>query len=198
MTHSELCELSCRHFLKDYHVGLWEYQSFSTSEFPDVLLLGAKPSMLLEIKTSRSDFLADKKKQARIKHVNGVSYTNIDYTIERIEDRIKNGEYVADKKTVYKLSNIKRFSHNITGHFEYVEKPHLGTLRYFVCEKEIIKPEDLPVGWGLIWVSGAMFYKKVDSKRFRPNMMAERDIIVHAMREHANGNNRNRIMVKPY
>ena len=39
MTHSELCEITAKHFIKKAIVALWEYQSAVTAEFPDVLLL---------------------------------------------------------------------------------------------------------------------------------------------------------------
>ena len=29
----------------------------------------------------------------------------------------------------------------------------MGDFRYFICEKDLIKIEDLPAGWGLIYVS---------------------------------------------
>ena len=71
MTHSDLCLLTARHFLKapgGSKLALYEYQGFATSEFPDVFLVGLGWTKLYEIKVSRSDFLADQKKECRKKH----------------------------------------------------------------------------------------------------------------------------------
>ena len=70
------------------------------SETPDAIGFRSGVSILVEAKTSRADFFADKRKSFR--------------------------------------------KNTSTG---------MGTFRYFLCPKGIIKPEDLPKKWGLLWVN---------------------------------------------
>ena len=68
MTHSELCKLTAKWALTppaaDW-LALYEYKSFASQEFPDVLTYSATGTRLYEIKMSHSDFLADLKKPSR-------------------------------------------------------------------------------------------------------------------------------------
>ena len=70
-----------------------------SGEAPDAIGWKSGVSFLIEVKTSRSDFLADKKKRFRIKPEQG-----------------------------------------------------MGDWRFYMCPPEIIKPDDLPEGWGLLWI----------------------------------------------
>ena len=69
-------------------------------EIPDIIGFKSGFSILIECKTSRSDFLADKKKHFRI------------------------NPYIA-----------------------------MGNYRLFLCPDDLIKPEELPDGWGLLYYS---------------------------------------------
>lgn len=126
-THRELCEIGAKFLRRSEsanghgcHFAIVEPASYG--ENPDVFgirhgLNGYDiGTVLLEAKTSRSDFLADKKKPHRLNPAMGV-----------------------------------------------------GKWRYFICPKDLIKPEELPEKWGLIYVSpkgickiiaGAMAVKK--------------------------------------
>ncbi|MBL8968242.1 MAG: hypothetical protein JNG85_14645 [Spirochaetaceae bacterium] len=166
MTHSELCLATAEHFAKKAWLALWEYQSFSSGEFPDVLLFGRDDTVLFEIKMSRADFLADTKKDARKK------WKPRGYV-----------RYETDWKTQKPLLNWIAQSPELY----YIEAPHLGARRYFVCESGLIKPEELPAGWGLYWYKGGKFYQKRESGKFRANIRDERNLAVHAFRRCASG-----------
>lgn len=225
MTHGELCKATAERFIKDGMLALYEYQSYATGEFPDVLIVGNGWTTLYEIKTSRSDFLADSHKDARTKwrpkgymkfntiHVRAYGCFCPLPTHPIIEfSMCKKCEFFCGKTTQYneELKAVERVKCNCDGGREatirwitenpelyYIEKPHLGELRYFVCEGEIIKPEDLPEGWGLYWVKGGRFYLKQESKKWRPNVFEERNIITHAFRRWVSGDSTG-ILVNSY
>lgn len=176
LTHSGLCRLAAERFAKDAWLALWEYQSFASGEFPDVLTFSASGTVLYEIKMSRADFLADAKKDARKKwRPKGYLSYEMDW---RTGKPLLN--WIAQNSELY-----------------YIQRPHLGTRRYFVCEAGLIKPEELPEGWGLYWYSKGKFFKKRDSKKWRPDVHTERNIAAHALRRYASGNHEN-IIVKTY
>ncbi len=110
MNHDELSSLACRWLKRAYSangpgckVALTEVGGLYGGERADAW--GYRwgfdgGSVLVEVKTSRSDFLADAKKP----HRNG-------------------------------------------------EKLGMGLYRYYLCPEGIIQLEDLPEGWGLLWVN---------------------------------------------
>jgi len=100
-THSELCDIGEKYLRKTIgcKVTAKEIKSMINEE-PDVIGFKSCHSFLLEAKTSKSDFLADKKKPFRINSQEGI-----------------------------------------------------GDFRYYICEKGLIKIEDLPPKWGLIYVN---------------------------------------------
>lgn len=67
-THSQLVEIAYKWVLKNGSVGFAfkELKSLD-AEIPDVIGFGSWESVLIEVKVSRSDFLADKKKPHRAK-----------------------------------------------------------------------------------------------------------------------------------
>lgn len=160
MTHFELCRKTAEWAMKKFRgrLCLYEYQSFATDEYPDVLLFN-DITTLFEIKMSKSDFLADAKKDSRIKYKNRWRYTQ------------------------YRGSTGNEFK-TLVPELYYVEEPHLGKKRYYVCPKGIIQPEEIPKGWGLYWVSGNKFYKKVESKHFQRDIHDELNIALHAFRKY--------------
>lgn len=103
-THRELVEIAYRWVLNNTSCGvaIKEVSAYSDSnEIPDVLAFGSGGhSILIECKTSRSDFFADRKKFFR----------------------------------------------------QFPEKG-MGSQRFYLAPKGLIKIEELPVGWGLIEVS---------------------------------------------
>ena len=68
MTHTELCYLTAKRFIGENEIGLVEYQISGNDEHPDVLMYYGMHTNLYEIKLSRSDFLADKKKDCRFEY----------------------------------------------------------------------------------------------------------------------------------
>lgn len=156
-------------------VTLYEYQGYATDEFPDVLAFSGGETILYEIKTSRSDFLADAKKEARKKWRPKVSWWFTGAMSKRVEGYMK-----AEVPELY-----------------YIQAPHLGSYRFFVCEPGIIEVKDLPEGWGLCWFKGGRMYSKAPSKRWRPNLHMERNILAHAFRRYASGD-RTGILVNTY
>lgn len=176
MTHFDLCKATAERFMRDGWLALWEYQSFASWEFPDVLVFGSGKTTLYEIKISRADFLADAKKDARKKWKPKV-------------DMHYRKEWLGKKEVIEWVAKAPELY--------YIEHPHLGARRYFVCEAGLIKPEELPEGWGLYWFKDGRFFKKRDSGKFRPDVHAERDLVAHALRRFASGDSRG-IMVNTY
>jgi len=168
MTHAELCRLTAERFVKKAWLALWEYQSFASGEFPDVLTFSSAGTELYEIKMSRGDFLADAKKDARkMWRPKGYVRYEMDWRTEK-----PLLDWITQNPELY-----------------YIQKPHLGAARYFVCEAGLIKPEELPDGWGLYWYKAGKFTKKLESKRWRPDVHTERDLAAHAFRRYASGDN---------
>jgi len=109
-------------------------------ETPDVFGCNGSNSIVIEVKTSRSDFLRDKKKFFRLYPEMGV-----------------------------------------------------GDFRYYLCPTGIVKPEDVPEKWGLIWVGENQKCKVVkeilngntnaqNPNRFEKNGRNERAIMYSALR----------------
>lgn len=100
MTHKELVNISYKFVLNKMSCGFAVKELKTTEkEIVDVLGFGAwNHSVLIEVKVSRQDFLADKKKSFRINPDEGV-----------------------------------------------------GRYRFYCCPKDLIKIEDLPNNWGLIY-----------------------------------------------
>lgn len=141
MTHDELC-LRAERYLRSNGFGVVFHDKFKaytgTGEQPDAIGFRNGVSCLIEVKCSRADFHADKKKHFRIDPETG-----------------------------------------------------LGDWRFFMCEPDVIKVEDLPDGWGLLYVTGtrvkkvhgfppntAWYYKKP----FKANKQAECDYMYSALR----------------
>lgn len=101
MTHKYLIGIAYSWVLKRASCGVAFKELVTLSnECPDVIgLQSGGNSVLIEVKVSRSDFLADRKKSFRL----------------------------------------------------YPEKG-MGTYRFYMCPEGLIKPEDLPCNWGLIYV----------------------------------------------
>lgn len=174
MTHYELCRAAAAKFVKSQYLALWEYQSFACSEFPDVLVYTKQGgTVLYEIKMSRADFLADSKKDARIKYKNRI-YPS--WAVKTKDNQLRG-----------RIERIDMKFRIMAPELYYIEKPHLGSRRYFVCPSGLISPDELPAGWGLYWYKDGKFYRKKESGNFRPDVHAERNILAHAFRRYASG-----------
>jgi hypothetical protein len=99
--HNALCIRGAK-YLKNNGFGVVfddRFQALTgTGEIPDVMGFRNEVSCLIEVKVSRSDFLADKKKQFRKYPMLG-----------------------------------------------------MGDWRFYLCPPDLIKPEELPSGWGLLY-----------------------------------------------
>ena len=99
MTHNALCELARRWLFGAGDCRVVFIECGACTEMPDALgFRGAWGTALIEVKVTRSDFFADRKKPFRIEPASG-----------------------------------------------------MGRLRYFLTPAGLVKPGELPAGWGLIW-----------------------------------------------
>lgn len=113
MTHNELVNRAVK-WLYSYGCGfaVGEKVCYTTSgEIPDAIGFKGNQSILIECKTSRKDFLADKKK-----------------------------------------------------HFRQFPDNGMGNMRLYLCEEGVIKPEDLPNKWGLLYIKGTRIKKIIFPK----------------------------------
>lgn len=139
----ELCELACR-FLRNNGFKVVFGDRFHAwtpcGEHPDALGFRNGASCLIEVKCSRSDFLADRKKVFRAEPEKG-----------------------------------------------------MGDWRFYLCEPGVITVDDLPAGWGLLYVINGRVRKihgwpgnhqwvVTVAKPFRANKQAECDYLFSALR----------------
>ncbi len=142
-THMKLVESAYRWVLKNSSCGV-AFKELNTTacngEYPDVIGFGAwGHSVLIECKTSRSDFHADKKKM-----------------------------------------------------FRQYPSQGMGTQRFYCCPTNLLKVEDLPEGWGLIYINERFKatcvhspYKGNINERhggFEKNLKAEHGLMYSALR----------------
>ena len=124
MTHFELCKKTAERFVSS--VALFEVSMMGIPEKPDVLDFNSSGrSTLYEIKMSRSDFLADKKKYSR------------------------------------------------------TTKAWFGEKRYFVCDGDFIKAEEVPQGWGLFHFKNGKFRKIKESDKFFTEDLEQKEMYRH-------------------
>ena len=94
-----------------------------------------------------------------------------------IECKVSRADFLGDKKKFFRL-------HGWQG---------AGTYRFYLCPEGIIKPEDLPAKWGLIWVDGQGKARQIvgpkgnawsDSSEFihESNIRAEHGMMASALR----------------
>ena len=77
----------------------------------------------------------------------------------------------------------------------YVQEPHLGIYRFYVCPHRLIDPVDVPEGWGLYWVKNGRYYHKKSTVKWRRDLHTELGLAVHAFRKYANSE-RSNILIK--
>lgn len=111
MTHDELVERAVKWLYSQgcgYAIGE-RVTVTSTGEIPDAIGFRSNCSILIECKTSRADFKADRKKDFRF------------------------------------------------------DNPHLGmgNFRFYLCEKDVISPLEVPDGWGLLYIQGKQIAKVI-------------------------------------
>jgi len=176
ISHYDLCQATANRFIKESKIVLFEYQSFATDEYPDVLCFKNSITTLFEIKVNYQDFKKDSLKDCRAKY------------------RLK---YFPEIKKRNKFSDKIILHWRQHGLSEFIQQaPHLGRRRYYVCPEGLIQKDEIDNGWGLYWYDGK-FRKKKESSVFRPNMYEEMRILEHAFRKHACGDGTN-ILVNKY
>jgi len=202
--HAELCRLTAEWALKppgaDW-LALYEYQSFASQEFPDVLTYSPTGTRLYEIKISRSDFKADLKKESRISWVPPYhNFIRLNAEVVQLRKELNHKTrptYVPERFDRY-LKSLKIVEGSV-GEWRksYIQVPHLGGERYYVCEPGIILKDELPQGWGLIYYTGGKFKQIQNSGPWKADVRTERDIIAHAMRRYASGDHTG-IIIRTY
>ncbi len=102
-THQDLVMIGDKWLKKrGVQVSMREIGAYTTNgEKPDIIGWTSNNTVLIECKTSRSDFFADRKKL-----------------------------------------------------FRHVPDKGMGDYRLYLCPEGILKPEDMPSGWGLLWWDG--------------------------------------------
>ena len=81
-----------------------------------------------------------------------------------IECKVSRGDFLKDK---YKQ-------------FRMVPEMGMGSERYYCCPKDLIKPEELPDNWGLIYVYPSGYTKKIkDSNGHKRNLKAEHHLLYY-------------------
>jgi len=184
ISHRELCLAVAKRYNKK--VAIFEYKSSVSAEEPDVLIFNFGYSALFEIKISLSDFRADQKKEVRKKYV-------LDWHLAHIHSRLMEKPEEYDKRAHRQFFMIKREHPQLI----YIEPKHLGNSRYYVCPWGIIPVELVPEGWGLLYYKNGKFYEKKKSGRFRTNYKTEQNLLIHALRRYASGDNTG-ILVNAY
>jgi len=175
ISHFDLCKKTSENFIKKSNIVLYEYNNIITDEFPDVLCYKSGQTILFEIKVNYQDFLKDNKKSCRIEKKIKY-YMRFKYLEKQIKD------FILENRGLHDL---------------IIQQPHLGSFRYYVCPKELIRPEDVRNGWGLYWFTGKKFFKKKESKRFKNNIYDELRLLEHAFRKFHSGNG-TKILIKGY
>ena len=179
ISHYDLCKKTAEWQLEKSRIILYEYQSFSTNEFPDVLCFKNGNTWLYEIKVNYQDFKRDSGKDCRVEKK--IKYfPRLNWTCKT---KLK-----IDWESSYMKRELKEF---------YVEAPHLGRERFYMCPADLIQPEEIKNGWGLYWYNGKSFRKKKDSKKFKANIYDEMRILEHAFRKNHCGDGNN-ILVNGY
>lgn len=131
LTHKELCDKASTWAISHGHPVVFNELVCSSDESADVLGFNGSTSILIEVKSSRSDFLKDNKKWFRR----------------------------FDTKT-------------------------LGNYKYYYCVEGIIKPEEIPTDWGLIYDYPAARKSriKVRAQKVEANEYWERAYMYSALR----------------
>lgn len=142
MTHKELVMIGFKWMLANCSVGVAfrEFRAVANGEYTDVIGFGSGGhSVIIEVKVSRADFIADKKKRFRLSPEHG-----------------------------------------------------MGKQRFYLCPAGLIQKEELPAGWGLVYVTPDGKARKVHTpykgnigerhEGFNHNIKAEHGLMYSALR----------------
>ena len=176
ISHRELCLAVAKRYNKK--IALYEYKSSVSREEPDVLIFSFDFTVLFEIKITLSDFRADRKKDARKKCVLN---WRMDYIAKHFSEKPE--EY--ERRVQRQYFRLRKEQPE----FFYIQDDHLGNHRYYVCPWGLIPVEEVPEGWGLLYYRNGKFYEKKRSEIFRSNLKKENNLVIHALRRYASGDN---------
>jgi hypothetical protein len=174
--HYDLCKQTAEWAIKKNHLCVYEYQSYASYEFPDVLAWDSNgKSRLYEIKVSRGDFLGDMKKECR-QHLRS-----------SIKNFRQNKRHFIPPETMG-MSNKKVVKLEPSYSVTYKQKPHLGLERFYVVPDGLVSPDEVHL-FGLYWYNQktGKFRLKKKSELFIRNLHAENRILVHAVRATEHG-----------
>jgi len=194
--HFELCKLTAEREAKRCDVVFFDYQSYSTYEFPDCLSFNDSHTTLFEIKVSRPDFLREKKKQSRIISTKLLTQP-YNWEISAIKGAYNQVDQIKTKNGSFNFGQFiaEKFPAQIIVKEE--NNTRLGKKRFYVCPTGLIQPEEVGF-WGLYWVKNNRFTLKKESCIFKRNIYDEQAIILHALRKQINTGKNDRVIVKPY
>lgn len=152
-THKQLTEIAVKWLKRSHsqkgpgcHVAVSECRSGWSDEIPDAIGFRAAGkndgSVIVEVKISRSDFLADAKKPHR------------------------NGSVIG-----------------------------LGNWRYYLCPEGVIRPDEIPTNWGLLYVNNRGHIKAVIGPMLESNYR-KRMRLIESMRQDSNAEGERFLLVK--
>jgi hypothetical protein len=136
LTHDQLCKIACT-FLRERDCVLIANQptGYANGENPDAIgFHTSRECHVVEVKTSRADFLSDKNKYFRA-----------------------NPEF------------------------------GMGVMRWYMCEPELIKQDELPDDWGLVYAYNEVRDIIVEAKPQKSNIHAEMDYLYNTARRGIGG-----------
>ena len=113
------------------------------------------------------------------------------------EIKTSRADFLADAKKGCRISlRPARNGARWFGEPVFIEKPHLGIRRYYICPDGLIAEKEVKNGWGLIYYENNRFRIKKESATFRRNMFAEQYLLLHAIRNVSSGEKSNIIVKK--
>ena len=85
-----------------------------------------------------------------------------------VECKVSHSDFLADTKKRRRWTKLQRVG--------------LGNLRYYFCRAELIKPDELPPGWGLLWVRNGRIRHQLTGARQDRNVDDELTILMSVIR----------------
>ncbi|MGR6521634.1 hypothetical protein ACU5JM_08365 [Rhodococcus erythropolis] len=84
-----------------------------------------------------------------------------------IECKVSRSDFLVDRKKLFRIN----------------QNAGMGDDRYYCCPKGMIKPEELPQGWGLLWIyPSGQVRKQRESRGFKKNIEAEHYLLFYYAR----------------
>lgn len=83
-----------------------------------------------------------------------------------VECKAQRGDFLRDKRKAFRRGDY----------------PAMGRLRYYLCPEGLIAKDELPEGWGLLWVVGRGIQSQWPSRMFPRSIEAEMRMLLSAFR----------------